>query len=62
MDHPIAAEAAAGVSVGTARNWLARRRLGGEGRHHGRSSTPRRCPLRTEPDGWPRSKPSEVSG
>jgi transposase InsO family protein len=40
---------AAGVSVRTARKWLGRHRLGGEGRHHDRSSAPRRCPRRTEP-------------
>lgn len=40
---------AAGVSVRTARKWLVRHRLGGECRHHDRSSAPRRCPRRTEP-------------
>jgi transposase len=40
---------AAGVSVRTARKWLGRHRLGGERRHHDRSSAPRRCPRRTEP-------------
>jgi transposase InsO family protein len=40
---------AAGVSVQTARKWLGRHRLGGERRHHDRSSAPRRCPRRTEP-------------
>ena len=45
----LAAEAA-GVSVRTARKWLGRHRLGGERRHHDRSSAPRRCPRRTEPD------------
>ncbi|WP_123286920.1 IS481 family transposase, partial [Brevundimonas halotolerans] len=40
---------AAGVSVRTARKWLGRHRLGGEHRHHDRSSAPRRCPRRTEP-------------
>jgi transposase InsO family protein len=40
---------AAGVSVRTARKWLGRHRLGGECRHHDRSSSPRRCPRRTEP-------------
>jgi transposase InsO family protein len=40
---------AAGVSVQTARKWLGRHRLGGERRHHDRSSVPRRCPRRTEP-------------
>ncbi|MDP2764341.1 MAG: leucine zipper domain-containing protein, partial [Brevundimonas sp.] len=43
------AAAAAGVSVRTARKWLGRHRLGGERRHHDRSSAPRRCPRRTEP-------------
>jgi len=40
---------AAGVSVRTARKWLGRHRLGGERRHHDRSSAPRRCPRRTDP-------------
>ena len=42
-----AAAEAAGVSVRTARKWLKRHRLGGERRHHDRSSAPRRCPRRT---------------
>lgn len=37
---------AAGVSVRTVRKWRARHRLGGERRHHDRSSAPRRCPRR----------------
>ena len=39
-----AAAGAAGVSVRTAYKWLGRHRLGGERRHHDRSSAPRRCP------------------
>jgi len=39
-----AAADAAGVSRRTAHKWLARHRLGGERRHHDRSSAPRRCP------------------
>ena len=39
-----AAAGAAGVSRRTAHKWLARHRLGGERRHHDRSSAPRRCP------------------
>ena len=39
-----AAARAAGVSRRTAHKWLARHRLGGERRHHDRSSAPRRCP------------------
>jgi transposase InsO family protein len=42
-----AAAEAAGVSVRTAYKWLGRHRLGGERRHHDRSSAPRRCPRRT---------------
>ena len=41
-----AAAQAAGVSRRTAHKWLARHRLGGERRHHDRSSAPRRCPRR----------------
>jgi len=41
-----AAAEAAGVSRRTAHKWLARHRLGGERRHHDRSSAPRRCPRR----------------
>jgi len=41
-----AAARAAGVSRRTAHKWLARHRLGGERRHHDRSSAPRRCPRR----------------
>jgi len=41
-----AAASAAGVSRRTAHKWLARHRLGGERRHHDRSSAPRRCPRR----------------
>lgn len=41
-----AAAQAAGVSVRTAHKWLGRHRLGGERRHHDRSSAPRRCPRR----------------
>lgn len=44
-----AAAEAAGVSVRTAHKWLGRHRLGGERRHHDRSSAPRRCPRRTSP-------------
>lgn len=40
---------AAGVSERTAHKWLVRHRLGGERRHHDRSSAPRRCPRRTSP-------------
>jgi len=40
---------AAGVSVRTAHKWLGRHRLGGERRHHDRSSAPSRCPRRTSP-------------
>ena len=42
-----AAAAAAGVSTVTAHKWRRRHRLGGERRHHDRSSAPRRCPRRT---------------
>ena len=42
-----AAAEAAGVSLRTARKWIARHRRGGERRHHDRSSAPRRCPRRT---------------
>ena len=42
-----AAAAAAGASLRTARKWIGRHRLGGERRHHDRSSVPRRCPRRT---------------
>ncbi len=38
---------AAGVSARTAYEWLGRHRLGGERRHHDRSSAPRLCPRRT---------------
>jgi transposase InsO family protein len=38
---------AAGLSTRAAYTWLARHRLGGERRHHDRSSAPRRCPRRT---------------
>ena len=38
---------AAGVSRRTGHKWLMRHRLGGERRHHDRSSAPRRCPRRT---------------
>lgn len=41
-----AAAGAAGVSRRTAHKWLTRHRLGGERRHHDRSSAPRRCPCR----------------
>ena len=44
-----AAAVAAGVSPRTAHKWLGRHRLGGERRHHDRSSAPRRCPRRTSP-------------
>jgi transposase InsO family protein len=44
-----AAALAAGVSARTAHKWLGRHRLGGERRHHDRSSAPRRCPRRTSP-------------
>jgi transposase InsO family protein len=40
---------AAGVSLRTAHKWVGRDRLGGERRHHDRSSAPRRCPRRTSP-------------
>jgi transposase InsO family protein len=40
---------ASGVSQRTAHKWLGRHRLGGERRHHDRSSAPRRCPRRTSP-------------
>jgi transposase InsO family protein len=40
---------AAGVSERTAYKWLSRHRLGGERRHHDRSSAPSRCPRRTPP-------------
>ena len=42
-----AAAQAAGVSTVTAHKWRRRHRLGGERRHHDRSSAPRRCPRRT---------------
>ncbi|KRB40537.1 MAG: IS481 family transposase [Pseudomonadota bacterium] len=42
-----AAAGAAGVSRRTAQKWLGRHRLGGERRHHDRSSAPGRCPRRT---------------
>jgi transposase InsO family protein len=42
-----AAAEAAGVSTVTAYKWHGRHRLGGERRHHDRSSAPRRCPRRT---------------
>jgi transposase InsO family protein len=42
-----AAAEAAGVSTVTAYKWRRRHRLGGERRHHDRSSAPRRCPRRT---------------
>jgi transposase InsO family protein len=42
-----AAAEAAGVSTVTAHKWRRRHRLGGERRHHDRSSAPRRCPHRT---------------
>ena len=41
-----AAADAAGISRRTAQKWLARHRLGGERRHHDRSSAPIRCPRR----------------
>lgn len=41
-----AAADAAGISRRTAHKWLARDRLGGERRHHDRSSAPIRCPRR----------------
>jgi transposase InsO family protein len=41
---------AAGVSERTAHKWMGRHRLGGERRHHDRSSAPRRCPRRTSPE------------
>jgi transposase InsO family protein len=44
-----AAAIAAGVSLRTAHKWLGRHRLGGERRHHDRSSAPSRCPRRTSP-------------
>jgi len=40
---------AAGISVRTAYKWLGRHRLGGERRHHDRSSAPSRCPRTTPP-------------
>lgn len=43
-----AAAEASGVSRRTAHKWLARHRLGGERRHHDRSSAPRRCPRRVD--------------
>ncbi|MDB5468786.1 MAG: family transposase [Caulobacter sp.] len=45
-----AAAEAAGVSKRTGYKWLARHRLGGERRHHDRSSAPRRCPRRVADD------------
>ena len=42
-----AAAQAAGGSTVTAHKWRRRHRLGGERRHHDRSSAPRRCPRRT---------------
>ena len=42
-----AAAEAAGVSTVTAHKWRRRHRLGGERRHHDRSSAPRRCPHKT---------------
>jgi AraC-like DNA-binding protein len=42
-----AAAEAAGVSTVTAYQWRRRHRLGGERRHHDRSSAPRRCPRKT---------------
>jgi transposase InsO family protein len=42
-----AAAQAAGVSMVTAYKWRRRHRLGGERRHHDRSSAPRRCPRKT---------------
>ena len=48
QDWPVKAAAqAAGVSTVTAHKWRRRHRLGGERRHHDRSSAPRRCPRRT---------------
>jgi len=44
------AAAATGISSRTALKWLARKRLGGERRHHDRSSAPRRCPHATAPE------------
>ena len=45
---PVARAAeASGVSARTAYEWLGRHRLGGERRHHDRSSAPRRCPRKT---------------
>ena len=43
----VAAAGAAGVSPRTAYKWRRRHRLGGERRHHDRSSAPSRCPRRT---------------
>lgn len=48
---------ASGVSVRTAYEWLGRHRLGGERRHHDRSSAPRRCPRKT-----PQSRVAEIEG
>lgn len=45
-----AAAGAAGVSRRTAHKWLVRHRLGGERRHHDRSSAPRRCPRKVGED------------
>jgi transposase InsO family protein len=45
----LAAEAA-GVSRRTGYKWLARHRLGGERRHHDRSSAPSRCPRKVSAD------------
>jgi transposase InsO family protein len=42
-----AAAEAAGVSAVTAYKWRRRHRLGGERRHHDRSSAPSRCPRKT---------------
>jgi transposase InsO family protein len=42
-----AAAEAAGVSTVTAYKWRRRHRLGGERRHHDRSSAPSRCPRKT---------------
>jgi len=50
-----AAAEAAGVSTVTAYKWRRRHRLGGERRHHDRSSAPRRCPRRT-----PQSRVAEI--
>jgi transposase-like protein len=45
---PVGAAAdAAGVSTVTAYKWRRRHRLGGERRHHDRSSAPSRCPRKT---------------